>query len=545
MSTLNNNDIENILNKTSKELFNESVDLKFKITPSQQVQLLLSGPVSAKHPYLKNRLLNKAKSNSVLSSIRRSSKYSSYSDIILRVLKEVTKGNFNWNEYINLNLNISEDIIKQAKETLEDHIDGVKEFFIDEILEKIKNMDVDIEKLNSLWSEYIAVPNLAVKTLVSFDSYSKIKEKIVYPYLELSCITGSVKLTESSSGHFVKVENNDFEIEKLKKTLEILEKHSEYIKKFVEINDIIDETIKEVELSNFNIDEDDYNKDNCISIYKNKMDKAINQYTLAGMLKIKSTTYNVCCSDMSIIKEAIVNLSDIISNDVKNQVEAEIRRKKERFNQPYVVEILTLINDFSKKGITTYTSILLGEKGDKITSNKYDTSESYGCMNSYSKTYVTNVLREFIDSGLILEETYKASFGRYTGLTLSKDSKEFIKNCNKAILSTSNNAPEIKIDSIETLLNELRGVSLSRATLLLKKCSEESIPFEKKDFNMLLKFIDKERPLYRDYEETFNTCVSKIVPNKYRPLFLLNSNFESGVTKKTLKSIYDMMEIID
>ena len=77
------------------------------------------------------------------------------------------------------------------------------------------------------------------------------------------------------------------------------------------------------------------------------------------------------------------------------------------------------------------------------------------------------------------------------------------------------------------------------------KTSEASIPFIKSDFDILLNFIENNRNIYREYEDIFNQCISKIVPIKYKPLFLLNSNFANGVNKKTLKSIYEHMEKIE
>ncbi|MBQ3422086.1 MAG: hypothetical protein IJH34_10545, partial [Romboutsia sp.] len=445
MSRLTNSDIENILNETSKSMFNKSVELAFKITPSEQVQLLLSGSVAAKHPYLKNRIISKAKSNSIIGEIRRTSTTSAHINIILNILKNVTVGRFNWNQYIEFNLNIDNDIIEKAKEALKEHIDTVESFFIQPIEVAISNITTDINALNLLWKEYIINPNVVIDSIDSFKEYTTVKEEVVYPYLELVSKTGKVKLTEDSMEHFIKVENDNLEIEKLKETLRILDKYSEQIKKFIDINSIIDEVIKEREKIGFDIDESYYNKSNCISIYNKKINRAIDKDILAGELKINSITYNVCSNDVNIIKEALINLSNKISDDIKNQIEEEIRRCKERFNKHYTVEILSLINDFSKKGITTYVSILSGEKGTKITSNKYDTSESYGCMESYTKAYITNTLRDFIESGIIIEQTYKASFGRYTGLTLSNESKEFIKNCNTAILTTNTNSPEIEI----------------------------------------------------------------------------------------------------
>lgn len=61
-------------------------------------------------------------------------------------------------------------------------------------------------------------------------------------------------------------------------------------------------------------------------------------------------------------------------------------------------------------------------------------------------------------------------------------------------------------------------------------------------YHYLLDFIKGSRSLYRDYEDYFVTAISKIVPIKYKQLFLLNSNMSSGVVKKALVSIYNEME---
>ena len=541
MSNLDIKDIENILNNTSSNLFHDPELIKFKILEETE-QIIVSPSIKALqiNSRLTYRMLKKAKSKEIISQIR-NAPATSHVKVLMDLLSYVVDYKIDWSKHINLEVNVKEEVIEKAKEVLKDHIEGVKEFLIDPISKLIKEIDVDKKELNQIWKDNILKRFDVVEKVDSFRAYSTMKESISYPYLILSCKTGSVYLTESSSVNFLKVEINKLELEKLKDTEKVLKEYSTYIGPFVETNKAID-IIKMLDSSSFSSIEDCYSESDYIRLYEEKFNRAISMHLLLGKISIDSKFYELSSVNLNEIKDIISATSKRISKEVEEHFEKESIKLKERYGKPYTKEILGLINEFSKKGITTYVSILIGDTGSKITSNGYNKSPSYGSMSEFSKVYITNTIRELIDDDIIYESTFKASFGRYTGLILSDEAKDFIENC--ATLKNSDNTKcrEFKIDSFKMLLNELRGLSKPRASSLLIKTSESVLNFKKEDFNLLLEFIEKERSLYREYEEIFNRCISKIVPNIYKPLFLLNSNFLSGVNKKTLKTIHDMLE---
>ena len=161
-------------------------------------------------------------------------------------------------------------------------------------------------------------------------------------------------------------------------------------------------------------------------------------------------------------------------------------------------------------------------------------------MSGCKKTFITKFIRDLIDNGLVEEDFYRASFGRYIGLTLSRESKDYITNCDAASMKSKEDISTIK--SLKEFVEKLRsGITAlkSKSIMLNLKCEE--IETNKEDIQSLLDFIETNRSTYREYEDCFVKAVSKIVPQQYKPIFLLNSNLSSGVVKKTLKSIYDEM----
>lgn len=109
--------------------------------------------------------------------------------------------------------------------------------------------------------------------------------------------------------------------------------------------------------------------------------------------------------------------------------------------------------------------------------------------------------------GVINEDYYKASFGHYMGLTLSEEASDYIENYN--MNNIANEIEEVKkINSIKELVGELRDVaSVSRAKYLLINLSNAELSFKKEDLNSLLKFIEVDRSIYRDYEELLNIYI--------------------------------------
>lgn len=84
-----------------------------------------------------------------------------------------------------------------------------------------------------------------------------------------------------------------------------------------------------------------------------------------------------------------------------------IKEKISELNKPFVFDILNLIYESPKKGITTYVSILQGEDNAKILNSGYDKFKSYGSMSGHSKKYIKDSIEYFIKQYVILNLTMK------------------------------------------------------------------------------------------------------------------------------------------
>lgn len=535
--------IEQILNDISKDIFKPSVSVKFKINELEQVVISVNGTSHLNH--LKQRVTKKNESKKLIDSIRRNSTETRYVELIIDYLSNITGSTTNWNSYINVSVDIDETIVKKAENELKDHITSIKEIYLEPIEEEISKLNIDKTTLNNIWKEYILPQYNVIEKIDSFRSYSKINKSDEYPYLILSSKTGRILLTQESTGHFLKVENINSELDKIKETENIINKVGcnfkifSTIKDYLEINEI--KYLSKIENSN---EAREYgSKQDCKLFYSNRRNSYIKINLIEGYLELKNKKYllrDIKDNIKDIYKE-IDETFEIILNEVIEFLKDKIESRNKKYNKPYINEILTLIDEFPLKGITTYVSILSGEKNSKITSNDYDKSSSYESMSKYTKTFITNKIKEFIRDGLIQEGHYRASFGSYIGLSLSKDSKIYVENINADITMIEIKEDE-NIDSINALLSKLRTMTSIKAKALLVNLQDKEMSINKNDINDLLKFIEKDRFIYRDYEEFFVKSISKIISAKYSPIFLLNANMTTGVTKKTLKSIYENME---
>ena len=535
---MDNKEVQKILNKTAENLFKKPMNVTFTINSQNQLILSVNGVFEL--CYVKGRPIKKVKSKEIIDAVKLKTNETLCSKLILELMREVVKERIDLNKYLDVDVNIDKNIIDNAKKLLKEHISDIKQFYINPITEIVDSIDIDKYNINEVWKKEIVPKYNVVNKIDSFRSYSTIKEYNNYPSLVLECKTGSISLTENTTENFLKVRNNEDGLSKIKETERILSKCCKNIKSFIKVKDIIEinemlntlSSVKEYKTINYN------------TFYRSSINKRIKMDLVSGELILDTMVYNLETIDLNEVKSVIDNIYSEVLKGTEEYIKNEIEKRKNKFNKPHVYNILNVINDFPKKGITTYASILVGESSSKIKSNDYDKSVSYGKMSEYSNSYITNKIRDFIDEGFINEDMYKASFGRYIGLTLSKESRDYIDNYDVKTNLTNINTSEEEIKCFNTLLNRLRVLSSSKARVLLIKISETSLPFEKSDFDMLLNFIEKDRALYRDYEEVFNKCISKIVPTIYKPLFLLNSNFTSGVNKKTLKSIYELMDAL-
>lgn len=541
---MSNKDVEKILNDISCSIFKSPISVEFRINESEQVVITANGIPTLYH--LKDRVTKKASSKNLIDSITRNSSESKNVTLVVEYLKNITGNNLDWNKYIDRSVDIEDDIVDKARKELREHINGVKEIYIIPIEEKIESLNIDKSTLNKVWKDYIVSEYDVVEKIDSFRSYSTIKKSEEYPYLVLSSKTGKILLTKESTGHYLKVENIETELSKIKETERIINKCGDNIKPFLIIKEHMEmnqiKCLTKIENSN---EVKEYgSKYDCENFYSKRITSYVKVNLIEDTLIIKDKKYslNSIKDNADTIYSEIDKLFELAFEESMEHVRNKLKLRKEKFNKPYMTEILNLIYEFPLKGITTYVSILHGEESNKITSNDYDTSQSYKSMSDCSKTFITNKIKEFIDNGVICEGYYKASFGRYIGLSVSEETKKYIDSGNMCY-TTNSTVDEYNIDSIKSLISKLRGVvSTSKARALLISLHGAELTFKKKDLSELLNFIESNRNMYREYEEIFIKSISSIIPVQYKPIFLLNSNMTSGVTKKTLKSIYDNMK---
>lgn len=537
---MDSKDVQSILNETARTIFKKNIDVDFRI--NNENQIILNIPSMSSLYHLKNRIVGRVRSKEIIDVIRINPTHTICSREIINLLKDIVKNEFDLNNILDIRIDISDNILNKAKKLLEEHIEDVKEFYINPIIEMVDVTNIDRFVINEIWKKEVLPKYNVVNKIDSFKTYSTIKQYYNYPYLILECKTGSISLAESTTENFLKVKNNEDELFKIKETERILSKCYKNIKPFVKIEEIIH---KNEILNSSLLFNEDSRRINCSNFYYNQINKRLKVDLISGGLILDSMVYNLVSTDLNKAEDIIDNIYSEVAKETEEYINNEIQKRKDRFNQPHMYDILNVINDFPKKGITTYASILIGENSSKIKSNDYDKSLSYGKMSEFTNSYITNKIRDCIAQGFIEENRYKASFGRYIGLTLSGESKDYINNSSLDNNILNDYVEKEEINCFNTLLNRLRASSSLRAKILLMKTSEASIPFIKSDFDILLNFIENNRNIYREYEDIFNQCISKIVPIKYKPLFLLNSNFASGVNKKTLKSIYEHMEKIE
>lgn len=549
---MDKNYIKELLNRASKVYFAPPVSVKFKINNNNQIVLDVSGldSYTTLNYNLNGRIIKKKKSESIIRSISLNTKQVNCIKEMLELLTSITYNQINWEKYSVNAVKIDESIIEKAELVLKEHIESVQEIYLEPLEEKINTVNIEKSKLNDLWKEHVLSKHKVVENISSFRKYKKITRKDEYPYLILSTPTGEIKLSEETTGHFIKVKNNEAELEIIKNTESILDIFCKNIEKYNALSEFIQ---KEINHNILAIETDplkpsfsniDYYKElyieNCKELYMKKVTENIQMSPVSEEVVVFNKKYNL----KSIFRnfEEISISADLFQERFNTQAicSEKVKKREEKFNKEYVFEVLNVIDDFPKKGITTYTSILAGDDDSKITSNRYNSSLSYGKMSGCKKTFITKFIRDLIDNGLVEEDFYRASFGRYIGLTLSRESKDYITNCDAASMKSKEDISTIK--SLKEFVEKLRsGITAlkSKSIMLNLKCEE--IETNKEDIQSLLDFIETNRSTYREYEDCFVKAVSKIVPQQYKPIFLLNSNLSSGVVKKTLKSIYDEM----
>ena len=249
-----------------------------------------------------------------------------------------------------------------------------------------------------------------------------------------------------------------------------------------------------------------------------------------GVKFIKLTKINICydkCID-EIKKDFNLLLEKVKKNctDIRNKIKNTLK-DIDNYN------ILKLIIDTSKRGITTYISILHGDETSKMLENSYNKLPSYAKLSHLKKNIIEEKINYLEDINCIHCSSCRTSYGSYMGYSIDSAIK-------KRILSVDV-VTEVAIEkgevSIKELLHEIQGMENAGDYLL----SVEINKIDHSDIVLILDFIINNRKCFAKVESLFIDKLCGLIPIKYAPIFEMNSNLEKGVTSKTLNKFSEKL----
>ena len=242
---MDKNYIKELLNRASKVYFAPPVSVKFKINNNNQIVLDVSGldSYTTLNYNLNGRIIKKKKSESIIRSISLNTKQANCIKEMLELLTSITCNQINWEKYSVNAVKIDESIIEKAELVLKEHIESVQEIYLEPLEEKINTVNIEKSKLNELWQKHVLSQYDVIRKIDSFKRYERIASNEKYPYLILSTPTGQIKISGETTGHFLKVENNEDELKKIKNTETVLDIFCKNIESYSVLSDYIRDRI--------------------------------------------------------------------------------------------------------------------------------------------------------------------------------------------------------------------------------------------------------------------------------------------------------------
>lgn len=442
---------------------------------------------------------------------------------------------------------VNENVLKSARNILKTHINEIQMLYIEPINSAVNSYDSDY--FYTVWEKYISSDKSidVIGDLKSIKKCKTIKQKRDVLEITLETLTASVVFNIDASIEDLSLKIEDKFIEKLKKTKDVVESVSDKIMYLSQVEDYISKTVESfVEKIEY---EKEYEYVRTVFEYRDyfnkKIDEVIGVDLIHKKIEVGSNIFSFDFTNDDDFKEGVKDMEKYIESEiekiyfvVKKKLENIINKRKNIMSEQYLLDIAGLIDELPKKGITTYISILHGDKGSKISQNDYDKSLFYGKMSGLNKKYIENVFRAYVDKGYFKETAYEASFGRYYGFSLSKEVKNLMLESEDFDIKVESVE---KIETLKTLFDKLKSCeSIIASERFLSNYKENHKEVDKEELLALIDFIKNNRPVYRDYEKRLIYLIHSIVPSKYSEIFLLNSVSTSGVVQKTFKNIYKL-----
>ena len=449
-------------------------------------------------------------------------------------------------------MGVDKKISIAARAKLKSHIERIEELYIKPIKYAVDTYGCDY--FCSVWKKYIISmkdwnPDWkdVMEDFSFLKKYNEINQTREGFNIKLESLTGSISFNKNTSEDNLVLLVNTEIVSKIKNTKDIIEEIAPRIRYIPFIEDYISEKkieyLEKIELIGGLRDEYDLSFDE--SIYKIHVGIDL----IDGGVSVGDKWFGFTDESEGVFIENITEIKKQIDIVIEEIYQFDKKRLADEFkvvnwvlSQEHILDITGLVDELPKKGISTYVSILSGDKANKVYENDYDKLSFYGKLGGLKKSYIEEVFTRYVDAGYLVEKTYKASFGRYNGYTLSKKF-EYIKKKADTLKVINNLKEEEKICNLKALFEKM---TVCKSPILLKEAilnyKENHLDINKDELSILIDFIKNRRFVYRECEDEFIDLIHSVVPSQFSKLFLLNSVSTSGVVQKTFKAIYNAFE---
>ena len=463
--------------------------------------------------------------------------------LIIEIIKFLKTSNssssYNWDAIVEYDFESTFDkaLLEKAEYLLKEHYESLYEIYLEDIVKEIDNLGEDKGVFFEFWKKYISPKMLVIEDIGKLEIYSKIKKSTDYPKITLSIPTASVSFSNREHTELLSLKINDRELKTVKNTENTFNRAIKAFSSYKKLKEHIDKHIQDLLLEFSASSYYDYK--HIYNCEKQVLDGSIYYFDASDWAFILKNGYLFTDN-----LEFSINFIDRHFEQLRNTIISEFKTRLNKWlnsdskDDDYFV--LKAINDNSKKGITTYVSLLKGETSAKMKDYGYDKLLSYGKLNTYTKVHITEIIKKLVKEKLILEKTFHASFGSYTGLIVSEDAITYINNHKINNKDTKEVKVQLVIDNLDNFFDRFKeSDNKNRKLVLIKSLKSNLKSIDQKDINRIIEFIKNARNLYRECETEIVDLFASITPDKYKPLFLLNSNLSTGVVKDTFSYIYD------
>lgn len=463
-------------------------------------------------------------------------------ELIIEIIRFLKSSNatkiYNWDSVIKYDLEgtFDKEVINKARKMLKEHYQDLNEFYFEDYIKWMDSLKEDKEAFLDFWKEQISTKLPVIKDLSKFSSYSRIKKEKDFPKIIFSTPTASVSFTNKTHIDMLSVKINNKELNLIKNTEAELKHAIEVFVPYKELKNHIDKHIQKLLLEFTSSKYSEYK--NIYDCERELLARSNYYFDVNDWCMILKNGY-LFFNNMEFSFDFIDRHFEELNKSIKSEFNKRVSKLSNSFSRDDNYYALKAVSDNSRKGITTYISILKGESNSKIREYGYDKSTAYGKLSQYTKKEIESVIRNLIRDRLILEKNFRASFGNYTGLELSKESIDYIRKA-EVEKEEKEVIVELKINSVSDFIKRFIDSDNNNRNLILIKSLKDNIEsISQTDIQKMIDFIKDNRKLYRECEKEIIDLFSYITPSKYKALYLLNANLSNGVLKDTFTSIYN------